>query len=83
MLVPLIVAYRRGRGTEENTSRPGPAISTFPTLEKLDSAREGSSDDTDMIVGEFAGAPVGPPPELPAAAMMRQPLLRAAEPAAV
>ena len=82
MLVPLMVAYRRGRGAEENTSRPGPAISIFPKFEKLDGDRDESSDATDMIVGEFAGAPVLAL-ALPAAAMMRPPLLSAAEPAAV
>jgi hypothetical protein len=51
-------------------------------LENEDGLKVGSSDATDMIVGEFAGAPVL---ELavPAAAMIRQPLLRAAAPAAV
>ena len=42
-----------------------------------------SSDATAMMVGEFAGSIVGPGPELPAAAMIRQPLFRADCPAAV
>lgn len=36
-----------------------------------------------MMVGEFAGEPVGAPLSLPAAAMIRQPLFKAACPAAV
>lgn len=83
MLVPLIILYLVGRGQDENTSRPGPAISILPTLLKDDGTSRGSTDDTAMMVGEFAGAPVGSPPELPAAAMIRQPLLNAAAPAAV
>ena len=82
MLVPLIVRYLVGRIQDEKMSRPGPAMSIFPWLEKLDGARFESSDATDMIVGEFAGAPAG---ELafPDAAIMSSPLLRAACPAAV
>jgi len=83
MLVPLIVLYFSGRGHDENTSRPGAAISIFPTLLNADGTSVGSSDDTAMIVGEFAGAPVGSPLELPAAAMMSRPLFNAAAPAAV
>src|SRR5262249_41385338 len=84
MLVPLIVLYFIGRGHDEKTSRPGAAISIFPTLLNAEGASvSGSSDATDMMVGEFAGAPVGPPLEFPAAAMMRQPLLSADAPAAV
>ena len=82
MLVPLFVPYLGGRGTDEKTSLPGAAISIFPKLENEDGLRVGSNDATDMIVGEFAGAPVAAD-ALPAAAIMRQPLLRAAEPAAV
>jgi hypothetical protein len=77
MLVPLLVPYRFGRGTEEKTSRPGAAISILPELEKLDGRRFGSSEATDRIVGEFAGAPVLAA-SLPAAAMIRQPLFSAA-----
>lgn len=77
MLVPLIVLYRVGLGQEEKTSRPGPAISIFPRQENDDGVRFLSSEATDMIVGEFAGEPVGPGPELPAAAMIKQPLFSA------
>jgi len=82
MLVPLLMPYRVGLGTEENTSRPGAAMSILPKLEKADGLSVGSSDATDMIVGEFAGAPVLDA-ALPAAATIRQPLFRAAWPAAV
>ena len=82
MLVPLFVPYRVGLGTEENTSRPGAAISIFPKLENADGTRVGSSEATDMMVGEFAGAPVLEA-ALPAAAMIRQPRVSAAAPAAV
>src|SRR5688572_16094779 len=82
MLVPLLVPYRFGRGTDEKTSRPGAASSILPKFEKLEVLRFGSSDATDMIVGEFAGAPVFMV-RLPAAAMIRQPRLSAAWPAAV
>lgn len=84
MLVPLIVLYRIGLGHEEKTSRPGPASSIFPRHEKDEGASVRSSEATDMTVGEFAGAIVEPSgPLFPAAAMMRQPLLSAAWPAAV
>ena len=82
MLVPLFVPYRAGLGTDEKISRPGAAISTFPKFEKLDGLRFGSSEATDMIVGELAGDPVAAP-SLPAAATIRHPLLSADEPAAV
>ena len=84
MLVPLIVLYLVGRGHEENTSPPGPAISILPMLENEFGTKLISTDATAMIVGELAGAPVRPAgPELPAAAMMRHPLLMADAPAAV
>src|SRR5215510_6496490 len=84
MLVPLFVPYLVGRGTEEKTSRPGPAISILPMLENCDHPRLLSTDATAMIVGELAGAPVWPRgPALPAAAMIRHPLLNADAPAAV
>ena len=83
MLVPDLLPYRRGRGTEENTPAPGAAISILPKFENDDGRRFGSSEATDMMVGEFAGAIVGPGPEFPAAAMIRQPLFRADWPAAV
>jgi len=82
MLVPLLKPYRVGRGTEEKTSRPGAAISILPKLENDDGLRLGSSEATDMMVGELAGAPVKEA-ALPAAAMIRQPLFSAASPAAV
>jgi hypothetical protein len=59
MLVPLFIPYRVGRGTEEKTSLPGPEISILPVLEKHEGVRLESSDATDIIVGEFAGEPVG------------------------
>lgn len=83
MLVPLIVLYRVGLGQEEKMSRPGAAISIFPLAEKDDGIRVRSSDATAMMVGEFAGAIVGPGPLFPAAAIIRQPLFRADCPAAV
>ena len=84
MLVPLFVPYLVGRGTEEKTSRPGPAISILPMLENCDHPRLLSTDATAMIVGELAGAPVRPVgPAFPAAAMIRHPLLNADAPAAV
>ena len=83
MLVPLLVPYLVGRGTDEKTSRPGAAISILPTLLNEDGTSVGSSDATAMIVGELAGAPVERPLELPAAAMIKQPLLNADAPAAV
>ena len=82
MLVPDKIRYRVGIGAEENTSRPGPASSIFPKFENADGERLGSRAATDMIVGEFAGAPVLPE-AFPAAATIRQPLLSAACPAAV
>jgi len=82
MLVPLLKPYLVGRGTDEKTSRPGAAISILPKLEKDDGVRLGSSDATETIVGELAGAPVTAA-ALPAAAIIRQPLLSAACPAAV
>ena len=36
MLVPLLMPYLVGLGTEEKTSRPGPAISILPKFEKDD-----------------------------------------------
>jgi hypothetical protein len=45
-------------GTDENTSRPGAAISILPKFEKLDGLSIGSRDATAMMVGEFAGDPV-------------------------
>src|SRR5262249_39831638 len=83
MLVPLIVLYRFGRGHDENTSRPGAASSILPTLLNEEGTSVESSEAIDMIVGELAGAPVGNPLELPAAAMISRPLLSAEEPAAV
>jgi hypothetical protein len=79
-----MVLYLVGRGQEENTSLPGAAISILPKLEKAEGFRSGSSEATAMIVGELAGAPVGRGGTLlPAAAMIRQLLLRADLPAAV
>ena len=72
ILVPLFVPYRVGLGTDENTSRPGAEISIFPKFENDDGVRFGSSDATDIIVGEFAGAPVFDA-ALPAAAIIRHP----------
>ena len=57
ILVPLFVPYRVGRGTEEKTSRPGPAISILPKFENEEGVKPISSEATDMIVGELAGAP--------------------------
>lgn len=82
MLVPLFVPYRVGRGTEEKTSRPGAAISTLPKFENDDGLSGGSSEATDMIVGELAGAPVLEA-AFPDAATIRQPRPSAAIPAAV
>src|SRR5262249_51085291 len=56
MLVPLIVSCSLGRGTDENTFTPGPAMSTLPPHEKNATRRLLSSAATDMIVGEFPGA---------------------------
>src|SRR5688572_9468280 len=88
MLVPLIVLCCVGRGHDENVFTPGPAMSILPPLEKMATRRALSSAATDMIVGEFAGAPAGwiSPGRLlalPAAAMIKQPLATAAAPAAV
>ena len=82
MLVPLMIAYRRGIGTLEKTSRPGAAISIFPKFENEEGTRLLSSAATDMIDGELAGAPVWAD-ELPAAAIINKPLLRATLPAEV
>ena len=57
-------------------------MSIFPKFEKFDGDSVASSDATAMIVGELAGAPVFVA-ELPAAAIIRQPRLSAARPAAV
>jgi hypothetical protein len=54
----------------------------LPKFENDDGDSVLSSEATDMIVGEFAGAPVKEP-ALPAAAMIRRPLLSAACPALV
>ena len=84
MLVPVLLPYRVGLGTEEKTPSPGPAISIFPDWEKLEGVRFGVREATAMMVGELAGAPVGKPePLLPAAATIRQPLFKADWPAAV
>ena len=82
MLVPLLIPYRVGRGTEEKTSRPGAAISILPKLENDDGLRLESTEATDIMVGELAGAPVSTP-LLPAAAMSRRPLFNATVPASV
>jgi hypothetical protein len=83
MLVPLIVLWRWGRGQLENTSRPGPAISIFPLLEKLDGLRFESKEVTAMMEGELAGAPVGAPLLFSAAATISKPRLKAILPALV
>src|SRR5215207_9311175 len=88
MLVPLMVLCNCGRGHDENTFTPGPAISTLPPSENDATRSELSSAATETIVGEFAGAPAGlmmpgRELELPAAATIRQPAPRAAAPAAV
>src|SRR4051812_35690086 len=82
MLVPLLNPYLPGRGTEEKTSLPGPAISTLPKFEKEEGARFGSREATDIMEGELAGCPVGPA-SLPAAAIIKRPLVKAAFPAFV
>ncbi len=82
MLVPLLMPYRVGRGTDEKTSRPGAAISILPKLEKDDGLKFGSTEATDRMVGELAGAPVEDA-ALPAAATIKRPLFSAACPAAV
>src|SRR5207244_2162548 len=83
ILVPLSVLCNCGRLNEENTLTPGPAMSTFPRQENGAGWRLMSTAATDMIVGELPGASTGPGAELPAAATIRQPLLRAAWPADV
>ncbi|MGB8486467.1 MAG: hypothetical protein WCD67_09395 [Xanthobacteraceae bacterium] len=88
MLVPLIVLCKVGRGQDEKTFTPGPAMSIFPPLENTATRSKLSSAATDMTVGEFAGAPAGlmTPGRLlafPAAAMIRHPAASAAAPAAV
>ena len=88
MLVPLIVLCRVGRGQDEKTLTPGPAMSTFPPLEKEATRSALSSAATDMMVGEFAGAPAGLITAgrllaFPAAAIIKHPADNAAEPAAV
>lgn len=82
MLVPLIEPLSLGRDIEDNTSRPGAAISILPQFEKYDGVNVWSREATDMMVGELAGAPVSEP-AFPAAAIIRQLLSRAEEPAAV
>jgi hypothetical protein len=57
-------------------------MSILPKLEKDDGARFGSSEATDMMVGEFAGAPVAAE-AFPAAAIISNPLFKAACPAFV
>ena len=88
MLVPLIVLCKTGLGHDENTLTPGPAMSTFPPQENEAIRSKLSTAPTDTIVGEFAGAIVGATKPgrllaLPAAAMIKHPLARAAAPAAV
>ena len=88
MLVPLIVLCTVGLGQDEKTLTPGPAMSTFPPLEKEATRSALSSAATDMTVGEFAGAPAGLITAgrllaLPEAAMIRHPAASAAAPAAV
>ena len=88
MLVPLIVLCNVGRGQDEKTFTPGPAISTLPPFEKTATRSALSTAATDMTDGEFAGAPAGLMVpgrllRLPAAATIRQPAFKAALPAAV
>jgi hypothetical protein len=88
MLVPLIVLWSCGRGHDEKTLTPGPAISILPPFENTATRSELSTAATDMTLGEFAGAPggwmlPGRLLALPAAAMIRHPALSAAFPAAV
>ena len=88
MLVPLMVLCKVGLGQDENTFTPGPAMSTFPPSENMATFSALSSAATDIIVGEFPGAPAGlivPGRwlELPAAATIKQPAAKAAAPAAV
>ena len=63
-------------------SRPGAAMSILPKFENDDGMSVGSSEATDMIVGELAGAPVLDA-LFPAAAIIRQPRPNAAAPANV
>ena len=88
MLVPLIVLCSVGLGQDEKTFTPGPAMSTFPALEKDAILSALSSAATDMMVGEFAGAPAGLMTAgrllaLPEAATIKHPAANADEPAAV
>jgi hypothetical protein len=88
MLVPLIVLWICGLGHAEKMFTPGPAMSTFPPQENEAIRSALSTAPTDRIVGEFAGAIVGAIKPgrllaLPAAAMIKHPLARAAAPAAV
>src|SRR5688500_9768380 len=76
MLVPLMVLYLTGLGHVEKMSRPVPAISILPRHENDDGTSVRSSEATDMIVGEFAGAIVGAPLLFPAAAMIRHTLFK-------
>ena len=67
---------------------PGPAMSILPTLENVATLRLLSRAATDMMVGEFAGAPAGRLSagrllSLPEAATIRQPAASAATPAPV
>src|SRR6476646_2387255 len=59
ILVPLIVLCNVGRGHDEKTFTPGPAMSILPPFEKTATRRELSSAPTDMMLGELAGAPAG------------------------
>jgi len=88
MLVPLIVLCSTGLGHDEKIFTPGPAMSIFPPFEKDATLSALSSAPTDIIVGELAGAMAGRMTAgrvllLPAAAMIKQPLAKAAAPAAV
>jgi hypothetical protein len=62
---------------DEKTSRPGAAISIFPKLENDEGLKFESSEATDIMVGEFAGAPVFDA-AFPAAAIIKSPLFSAA-----
>lgn len=77
-----MILYRVGLDHDEKTSRPGAAISILPDGENADGERFGSTEATDMTVGELAGEPT-PGPALLDPAIIRQPLLSAACPAAV
>src|SRR5262245_29965148 len=88
MLPPLSVLCRIGLGHDEKTFTPGAAMSTLPPLENTATFSPASRAATDMMVGEFAGAPAGLTRagrwlELPAPAMIKQPAAIAAAPAAV